>query len=271
MKKLLISIIALSSVFGLASGVMAEDCTPAPDCASLGYTQTAADCSGAALKCPWDLTKVACRLAVPCEVGSILGGDQLCYADRLPDNVRPIGIVFDDDNCLAVALTDIKKDGTVGSTRMQWSSSYCDTPNLDNCSDSDCLTSCGVDGRTNTDAILASTCNGTTYAANGANAYEPSGCSKDFCKAGQWFLPSIRELMTLYNAKSEVNASLNLTASSGATALTESSYWSSTEYFGSDKFAWTLNIYLVGKADTALKDYNDNGYSSGYVRPVVKY
>lgn len=57
MKKLSIQIMALCSVFGFASGVMAEDCKPAPDCAALGFTQNAADCSGDALKCPWDLTK----------------------------------------------------------------------------------------------------------------------------------------------------------------------------------------------------------------------
>ena len=40
MKKLSIQIMALCSVFGFASGVMAEDCKPAPDCAALGFTQT---------------------------------------------------------------------------------------------------------------------------------------------------------------------------------------------------------------------------------------
>ena len=46
MKKLSIQIMALCSVFGFASGVMAEDCKPAPDCAALGFTQNASDCSG---------------------------------------------------------------------------------------------------------------------------------------------------------------------------------------------------------------------------------
>ena len=266
MKKLSIQIMALCSVFGFASGVMAEDCKPAPDCADLGFTQNAADCSGDALKCPWDLTKAACKAGVKpvtCAVGSILGNDQLCYEDKLPDGVKPVGIVFDATNQLAVALTDINSSGSAGSTTMKWSSSYCDTPNLDNCTSSDGLTSCGVDGRTNTNAILASTCNGTTYAANGANAYEPSGCSKDFCKKTKWFLPSMRDLITLYNAKSYVNASLSLTASSGAKTLTESYYWSSTEY--GNLYAWELRM-SDGYRTSYLK-YNANAY----VRPVVKY
>lgn len=194
-------------------------------------------------------------------VGAILYGDGT-VASGLVTGKTPIGIVFDTANRLAVALTDINSSGSAGSTTMYWSSSYCDTPNLDNCTSSDGLTSCGVDGRTNTNAILASTCNGTTYAANGANAYEPSGCSKDFCKKTKWFLPSMRDLITLYNAKSYVNASLSLTASSGAKTLMESYYWSSTECnnFG----AWILRMSDGGRT----YDYKDGYY---YVRPVLAF
>ena len=39
----------------------ATDCVATPDCASLGYTMDASKCSGAALKCPWDLSKSAWR------------------------------------------------------------------------------------------------------------------------------------------------------------------------------------------------------------------
>ena len=271
MKKLSIQIMALCSVFGFASGVMAEDCKPAPDCADLGFAQNAADCSGDALKCPWDLTKAACKAGVQpatCAVGSILGNDQLCYSPGTgtPDGVKPVGIVFDTTNKLAVALTDINSSGSASSTTMtmRWSSSYCDTPNLENCTSSDGLTSCGADGRANTTAILncGSSC-GTTPAATATNSYEPSGCSKDFCKKTKWFLPSMRDLITLYNAKSYVNASLSLTASSGAKTLTESYYWSSTEY--DNFYAWRLVMsdgYRSASGKTA---------SSLYVRPVVKY
>ena len=278
MKKLSIQIMALCSVFGFASGVMAEDCKPAPDCADLGFTQNAADCSGDALKCPWDLTKAACKAGdesedikedikpVPCAVGSILGNDQLCYEDKLPDGVKPVGIVFDTDNKLAVALTDVSNSGSASSTTMtmNWSASYYDIPALGNCTSSTDLTTCGVDGRANTTAILncGSSC-GTTPAATATNSYEPSGCSKDFCKKTKWFLPSMRDLITLYNAKSYVNASLSLTASSGATTLTESYYWSSTEY---DYYlAWLLRM------SDGLRSSNDKYGDSRYVRPVVKY
>ena len=232
---------------GCATGYVNWCTKPETDCAKLGYTKSVSQCSDGYLKCPYNSAAVFCEIKedikpVTCAVGSILGNDQLCYEDKLPDGVKPVGIVFDTDNKLAVALTDVSNSGSASSTTMtmRWSSSYCDTPNLENCTSSDGLTSCGVDGRTNTNAILASTCNGTTYAANGANAYEPSGCSKDFCKKTKWFLPSMRDLITLYNAKSYVNASLSLTASSGAKTLTESYYWSSTEY--TSLYAWVLRM-----------------------------
>ena len=278
MKKLSIRIMVLCSVFGFASGVMAEDCKPAPDCADLGFTQNAADCSGDALKCPWDLTKAACKAGdesedikedikpVPCAVGSILGNDQLCYEDKLPDGVKPVGIVFDTDNKLAVALTDVSNSGSASSTTMtmNWSASYYDIPALGNCTNIMDLTTCGVDGRANTMAILncGSSC-GLTPAATATNSYEPSGCSKDFCKKTKWFLPSMRDLITLYNAKSYVNASLSLTSSSGATALKEGGYWSSTEYSGNN--AWLLR--MDGRKSNTLKIINNQLY----VRPVVKY
>ena len=239
------SALILGGVLGTffsTSAIAALNCTASPDCASLGYTMSAADCTdGIKVACPTDTSKVFCKTVQPvtCIVGSILGGDQFCYKDKLPDGVKPVGIVFDTTNKLAVALTDINSSGSAGSSTMYWSANYYDIPTLGNCTD---LTTCGVDGRANTTAILncGSSC-GTTPAATATNSYEPSGCSKDFCKKTKWFLPSIRDLITLYDAKSYVNTSLSLTASSGATILTESYYWSSTEF--SSDYAWILNVH----------------------------
>ena len=266
------SALILSGVLGTffsTSAIAALNCTASPDCASLGYTMTATDCAdGVKVACPTDPTKVFCKAGVQpatCVVGAILGGDQLCYKDKLPDNVKPVGIVFDTTNKLAVALTDINSSGSAGSSTMIWSANYYDIPALGNCTSSTDLTTCGVDGRANTTAILncGSSC-GTTPAATATNSYEPSGCSKDFCKKTKWFLPSMRDLITLYNAKSYVNASLSLTASSGATTLTESYYWSSTEYDNYD--AWKLRMSDCSRY-SSIKYYITNLY----VRPVVKY
>ena len=264
------SALILGGVLGAffsTSAIAALNCTASPDCASLGYTMSAADCTdGVKVACPTDTSKVFCKTVQPvtCIVGSILGGDQFCYKDKLPDGVKPVGIVFDTDNKLAVALTDINSSGSAGSSAMYWSTSYYDIPALGNCTSSTDLTTCGVDGRANTTAILncGSSC-GTTPAATATNSYEPSGCSKDFCKKTKWFLPSMRDLITLYDAKSYVNASLSLTASSGATGLSLSHfYWSSTEY--NSDVAWAMYMNDGGRL------HRNKNYTE-YVRPVVKY
>ena len=74
----------------------------------------------------------------------------------------------------------------------------------------------------------------------------------------------MRDLITLYNTKSYVNASLSLTASSGATTLTESYYWSSTEYD-------TAKAWILRMSDGYMGSFYKTGYPNGYVRPVVKY
>ena len=266
-KSCLIIFGSVLSLSGIPSSNAALNCTASPDCASLGYTMSAADCTdGVKVACPTDTSKVFCKTVQPvtCIVGSILGGDQFCYKDKLPDNVKPVGIVFDTTNKLAVALTDINSSSSAGSSTTMWTTGYYDIPTLGNCTSSTDLTTCGVDGRANTTAILncGSSC-GTTPAATATNSYEPSGCSKDFCKKTKWFLPSMRDLIALYNAKSYVNASLSLTASSGATTLTESYYWSSTEF--SSDYAWILNVH------SGFRGSYGKSYNNIYVRPVVKY
>ena len=252
------------------SEVQAQTCVVPPSCEELGYKQTEADCEGATLilKCPTDPSQVACpSYPDPCGIGDVLYGDGYCYKDNFrPKNIAPIGVVFDTTKRLAVALTDVGKDGSAGTEGMTWSSSYCDTPNLENC-DFEYM-SCGADGRVNTDAILASTCNGTTYAANAVNAYQTSNCSADFCQQGKWFLPSLQELYTIHINRSVINSTLSLLSTIGAKQLMAYYCLSSTEY--SDGYVWSLNVdnanhYFNGKNDSNQYDrYN-------YVRPVLAF
>lgn len=267
--KQMMGAVLLMASFSQSGSALATSCAVPPTCEQLGYKMKVDDCGeNPVLRCPFALSddnQVYCTESAQNQVvsvGAILYGDGT-VASGLVTGKTPIGIVFDTANRLAVALTDINSSGSAGSSTMYWSSSYCDTPNLDNCTSSDGLTSCGVDGRANTTAILncGSSC-GTTPAATATNSYEPSGCSKDFCKKTKWFLPSMRDLITLYNAKSYVNASLSLTASSGAKTLTESYYWSSTEY--TNYGAWSL---WVGGGSR----YNDDKYGNLYVRAVLAF
>ena len=250
------------------------NCTAFAGCEALGYTVNASECSENGLKvlCPLDTSKAFCKTntikPISCTVGSVLGGDQLCYeAGKLPDGISPIGIIFDTENQLAVALTDVNSSGAVGSTRMYWSNNYYDITSLTNCQYSDgdtAVDSCGVDGRANTTAILncGSSCGGTP-AATACNSYNPSGCAADFCKKTQWFLPSMRDLAKIYANKSVINASLSLLNSWGAEILTENYYWSSTEYSGDS--AWTFSM---GNGD---RYWNTRYNGNGYVRPVIYY
>jgi len=50
------------------------ECTPAPDCANMGYTETS--CEGDSLKCPFDIIKLFC---IPC--------DSSYKYDRSGDNI----------------------------------------------------------------------------------------------------------------------------------------------------------------------------------------
>ena len=246
---------------GCATGYVNWCTKPETDCAKLGYTKSVSQCSDGYLQCPYNSAAVFCEDVI--SVGSILYGDGT-IANGLVTGKTPIGIVFDTAHRLAVALTDINSSGSAGSSAMYWSTSYYDIPALGNCTSSIDLMTCGVDGRANTTAILncGSSC-GSTPAATATNSYEPSGCSKDFCKKTKWFLPSMRDLITLYNTKSYVNASLSLTASSGAKTLTESYYWSSTEY--NTDTAWTLRM------SDGHSGWSYKFSSNDYVRPVVKY
>ena len=246
---------------GCATGYVNWCTKPETDCAKLGYTKSVSQCSDGYLQCPYNSAAVFCDDNSWAKAGNILYGDG-STSFTVVAGKTPIGIVFDAENRLAVALTDVNEDGSAGSTEMYWSSSRCDIENLDNC-DSGLMNSCGVDGRADTTAILACNCCGTTPAANAVNSYEPAGCAKDFCKKTKWFLPSMKELITLYDVKSKVSASLSLTASSGATTLKEDYYWSSTE--GSDYGAW---MWDMSKARSA---YGGKDGVYHWVRPVVKY
>ena len=269
---------ALVLKMSLIIPAQATTCAVPPTCKQMGYTMKKADCGGnPVLRCPFALSddnQVFCGAAAEntsqvVSIGAIVYGDGTVASGVVTDKT-PIGVVFDTANRLAVALTDVKKDGTAGSEYMYWSSSYCDTPGLQNCTTTEIPTgtnltpiTCGVDGRLNTNAILASTCNGTTYAATATNNYQPAGCTKDFCKKSKWFLPSIRDLQNIYLQKTQIDASLTLLKSNGATYIGTKYYWSSTE--NNNNHAWKFYMHN-GTMNPNTKNPNNNS-----VRPVLAF
>ncbi len=246
-------------------------CIQPPSCDELGFTVDTSKCEGAALKCPWDLSKAACLEKEEIEIAYILYGDGTVSKNLITDKV-PIGVVFDKDNRLAIALTDVKKDGTPGSEKMVWSINHCDFSGVQNCNDSDIDVgtdlspiTCGIDGRINTDKMLAGVneC-GDAPAATVCNTYEPKDCASDFCKKTKWFLPSLRDIQNIYIHKNLLNTTLALLNNFGATKLNSSYYWSSTEY--NDLYAWYFSLDFGNR-----HYYHGKGSNSFYVRPVLAF
>lgn len=75
-----------------------------------------------------------------------------------------------------------------------------------------------------------------------------SGVTLPSGKTSGWYVPSVGELMKLYQAKSRVNTSLSTV---GSTSLSSSTYWSSGEYSSSS--AWTVGLNS-GRVSTPLKN-----------------
>lgn len=73
------------------SGVAMADCTPSPDCGTLGYNKSASGCNGAPyVRCPFDTTKVVCLVSVKCEDGGYLSScptDYNCTTKNFGGNV----------------------------------------------------------------------------------------------------------------------------------------------------------------------------------------
>ena len=250
----------------------ASNCSLAPDCASLGYTKSSSDCNGLdTIKCPFNTSKVFCLGEADKEeqgtsAGQILYGDGT-VSTTIVSGKKPIGVVFDMANRLAIALKDVK-DSVNNRWSMFWSSENCDVPNLDNCDNNqEKPLTCGTDGRANTTAILAVNggCAGTTYAANAANAYQTSNCAASFCQQGKWFLPSFKELDTIYSNKAVINNSLTLLESQGAETLYDDFYWSSTEYSYQHSFRLSFS-----NGFWSMPNKSDYGHMYR-VRPAIKF
>lgn len=129
MRKINKSIVQISSTLGLILTIgtlHAAECTQAPDCANLGYTKTASDCSGmASIKCPFDTSKVFCdeKTAKACDkIGDIAYSDGTCVVklSKLDPLRQAIGVVVN-----VSPLTVISFDE---NSSINWNDakSYCD-------------------------------------------------------------------------------------------------------------------------------------------------
>ena len=110
-------------------------------------------------------------------------------------------------------------------------------------------------GKTNTAAQIAkAACQGASYAPGFCAAYSRANANGYGLTAGKWWLPSLGEMMMIYANMTKINYALSLIT--GATQLSETWYWSSTEYSATN--AWHLNLsngnmYYYTKASYRLR------------------
>lgn len=114
MKKILLTFTALTNAILCGSAYADPECaslseTSNAKCEALGYLMTTSECQNLNyVTCPFDNTKVYCYRSKTkvCEAGDVLFNDRRCYydLDRVPTGIKPMGVVFDAENKLAVEL-----------------------------------------------------------------------------------------------------------------------------------------------------------------------
>ncbi len=270
MNKNLLIYIFVGFIFNI-SDCKAFDCTPSLDCVELGYINVENECADIDFYCPFDNTKVVCsekKLLKSCDsFGDILYDNGLCAVDikDIDPNRTPVGIVVDPEQRLAIALTDSKiiPGSNYSGQKPFWSINHCETTN-DKCdTQNDAIKACSSDGKENTLAVLNTDCSNDAFYS--VNLYEPQICNSSFCKRGNWFLPSFKELFNVFLSRTPLNLLLQELSPYGATQL-EKEYWTSTE--SSLDRAWTVYYSTTSVQIKGSKAYKSSQYA---VRPMVKY
>ena len=269
-----------SSALALLSGVAEAACIQTPSCSSLGYSSSSS-CSGGT-KCPWgnywncdainkinslntQITNLTNKITTieekivkiesstsssNCFIGDILYSDMSCDLNVIATK-KPIGVVFDRANKLAIGLEEI---------RQHWSTTDFNVPGLSDIT-SESVARADWQGKNNTKVVLEyckaneKICPAFEY----VNSYKTEGTM-----AGNWYLPALGELNAINGNKDVINLALGKI---GGTKLSSNYYWSSSEhsYYG----AWVFE-FSNGNVDNNTKDYGYS-YNSGSVRPVLAF
>ena len=183
---------------------------------------------------------------VTCKIGDILYSDKKCYSGGVQSGKTPIGVVFDADRRTAIALES-------SPSTMGWGDGW-DIPGITNTTD-EYKAKQDFNGKANTAAIKAYNSSLSNYpAAKYAYEYKTTGTN-----AGEWYLPALGELNTVYSNKDYMNYALSLV---GKKDIPTDYHWSSSE--GSEYHAWGLR-FSDGNVDFYYKA------GSLYVRPVLAF
>ena len=240
----------------LSTSISQAECTPTPDCASIGYTVTS--CDGKFARCPFDTTKLFC---IPCDssykyicsgdniingTGSACNGkyascncaDGYRFIDGqcCNDNCEVGSVLYSDMSCSSCVLGNKTAIGIVSyvnesdrmaialnSHKMAWSEDLVailppnSFPSIDSAKSD-------FNGKTHTIKIvdyygITSTNVAAVYCFN----YQVAGMA-----TGQWYLPADGELYeSIYVNKNAINNTLQLL---GKPIIDEGYHWSSSEY-----------------------------------------
>ena len=181
-----------------------------------------------------------------CGLGSILYSDKKCYAGSTPSGKTPIGIVFDASRRTAIALES-------SPSIMEWGDRGADIPGITNITDK-VKAKEDFNGKANTAAIKTYNSSLSNYpAAKYAYNYTTTGTN-----AGEWYLPALGELYTVYSNKDYMNYALSLVGKN----LTDDYHWSSSEHS-------IYNAWILTFDNGVVSNTNKNNHSN--VRPVLAF
>jgi len=239
------------------------ECTPVPDCASIGYTETS--CETTSLKCPFDTSKLYClpcdsKYQYTCSGDNITGGVDSACNEKYASCECASGTIFNNGSCVCdtsctvgaiyysdktcsacvvsgkTAIGIVVKDNELiisqrSSSAYQWASNTSTDTSLTNITSIiDAKTD--FNGKSNTAVIVAAYSSDTTLnnAAIYCNSYSTAGTN-----AGDWYLPAAGELYSyVYGNYSKINTTMEKL---GWSFL---ELWSSSEKSASD--AWLVSI-----------------------------
>ncbi len=259
-------------IIGLVPFNVYGECTPTPDCASIGYSETS--CEGDYLACPFDSTKLKC---IPCDSSfrydcsgeNITGGTGSACGGKYVSCECSEGSVFKDGACACDATCSVGNiyysDGTCSSCvnsnktavgivvkdkeliaalsfpHMKWAPAYEDITELANITDETLIFS-DYNGKANTFAIAA------YYGENGdientaalyCYNYMPDSLPKTL---GNWYLPAWGQL---YETAYPNYTKIKEMATKFGVSILNNVFWSSTEYsYGS---AWRFDLSSAGR------------------------
>ena len=206
-----------------ANAYAAPNCRELPTCESLGYVCSAEDCGELkTLSCPFDTSKKVCwPKEKECEVGDVLYNDLKCY--NFGCGKTPIAVVFDTEKRLAVQLS--KYPSTL------WGGYGYNIEDLEDCTTNTVQTVCAIDGKSNTLKIINhGKNNNISYPAAENCYYSTYGGVQE----GTWFLPSIREILSIKTNKDAIAASFAKEGLQFAAGI----FWGSNET-GVEYAIWT--------------------------------